>query len=424
MTRVIVTRFRLTFAALILVQAAHSVEEYMGRLWDSFPPARLLTGLISPDREWSFVTLNVLLIAFGLWCLLWPVRREWPSAVYLGWAWVIVEAINGIVHPLWTLREGGYTPGVATAPLLLVLAVCLGYQLRKGAAVKQVARILALILALGISVGATETGTAHAEQSGDPRVADLVRTGKLRVGIGLGSPSGAMKNQATGELRGLAVDLGRALATRIGVEFVAVEYPRPGAILEGVQTNAWDVAFLVVDPERAREVDFAAPHTQSDFTYLVPADSPIRKVADADQSGIRIAVPRGDAVDLSLMRVLKKAELVRTDTISAAVELVRTGGAHARAGPRQALLAESGKLPGFRVLEDGFAVISSAAGVPKGHRERVAYISEFIEEAKASGSIKSMIEHAGLRGIQVAPAAKAERPIAAPTPGESSSSRQ
>lgn len=271
---------------------------------------------------------------------------------------------------------------------------------------KQMAPILALILALGIGVGATETQRAYAQQSKDPRVADLVRTGKLRVGIGLGSPSGAMKNPATGELRGLAVDLGRALATRIGVDFVAVEYPRPGAILEGVQTNAWDVAFLVVDPERAKEVDFAPPHTQSDFTYLVPAGSSIHKVADADQPGIRIAVPRGDGVDLRLTRLLKKAELVRTDTLSAAVELVRTGGAHARAGPRQAVLAESVKLPGSRVLADGFAVISSAALVPKGHAGRLAYVSEFIEEAKASGLVKKIIEDAGLRGVQVAPARK------------------
>lgn len=215
-----------------------------------------------------------------------------------------------------------------------------------------------------------------------------------------------MKDPANGELRGLAVDLGRALAARIGVDFVAIEYPRPGAILEGVRSNAWDVAFLVVDPERAMEVDFAPPHTQSDFTYLVPAGSPIHVVSDADQPGIRIAVPRGDAVDHRLTRLLKKAELVRTDTISDAVELVRTEGAHARAGPRQALLAESVKLPGSRVLADRFAVISSAASVPKGHAGRLAYISEFIEEAKASGSMKKMIEDAGLRGVHVAPTGK------------------
>ena len=127
------TRFKLAFAALILVQAAHSVEEYIGHLWESFPPARLLTGLVSQDREWSFVALNILLLTFGLWCLLWPVRRRWPSAVHLAWAWVIVEVINGIVHPLWTLHEGGYTPGVATAPLLLATAAYLWYQMRNAA---------------------------------------------------------------------------------------------------------------------------------------------------------------------------------------------------------------------------------------------------------------------------------------------------
>jgi polar amino acid transport system substrate-binding protein len=264
------------------------------------------------------------------------------------------------------------------------------------------ARIL-LVLALGSVIGAI---AAYAQPSKDPRVADLVRAGKLRVAVGLGSPSGAMKNPATGELRGLTIDLGHALATRIGVDFVAVEYPRPGAILEGAQAEAWDVAFLVVDPARTKEVDFAPPYTQSDFTYLVPAGSSIRNVADADQPGIRIAVPRGDGVDLSLTRLLKKAELVRADSISAAVELVRTGGADARAGPRQAVMAESVELPGSRVLPDGFAMISSAASVPKGHAGRLAYFTDFIEEAKASGLMKKMIEDAGLQGVEVAPAQK------------------
>ena len=124
------TRFKLAFGALLLAQATHSVEEYIGRLWESFPPARFLTGLVSQDHEWSFVALTILLMTFGLWCLIWPVRRGWPSAVYLGWAWVMVEVINGIVHPLWALRQGEYTPGLATSPLLLALAVYLGYQLR------------------------------------------------------------------------------------------------------------------------------------------------------------------------------------------------------------------------------------------------------------------------------------------------------
>lgn len=269
---------------------------------------------------------------------------------------------------------------------------------------KRLSAILSLALATGIGIGSAGIQSAYAQQSKDPRVADIVRTGKLRVGLGIGSPTGAMKNPATGEYYGAAVDLARALAARIGVDFVAVEYPRPGAIIEGAQTNAWDLAFVVIDPGRAKQVDFATPHTQSDFTYLVPPGSSIYEVADADQAGIRIAVPRGDGVDLRLTPILKKAALVRTDTLHAALELVRTGGAHARAGPRAALLAESANFPGSRVLADGFAVIFNAAMVPKGRAGWLAYVSEFIEEAKASGLVNKTLENAGVQGIQVAPA--------------------
>jgi hypothetical protein len=125
------SRIEATFAALVLAQAAHSVEEYVGRLWESFPPARALTGLISSDREVAFIVLNVAIAAFGVWCLLWPVRRGWPSAAALMWGWVAVETINGVGHPLWSIRQGAYTPGVLTAPILLTLALYLALQLRR-----------------------------------------------------------------------------------------------------------------------------------------------------------------------------------------------------------------------------------------------------------------------------------------------------
>ena len=39
-------RFKVAFGALIVIQAAHSMEEYVGRLWESFPPAALVSGLV------------------------------------------------------------------------------------------------------------------------------------------------------------------------------------------------------------------------------------------------------------------------------------------------------------------------------------------------------------------------------------------
>lgn len=124
-------RVEVAFSALVLAQLAHSIEEYVGRLWESFPPAKVLTGLVSSNHELGFIVINSALIAFGLWCLLFPVHRAWPSAAGLMWFWVVLEAINGIGHPAWTIRQGGYTPGMLTAPILLTIAVYLSLQLWK-----------------------------------------------------------------------------------------------------------------------------------------------------------------------------------------------------------------------------------------------------------------------------------------------------
>lgn len=124
-------RVQLTFGLLILAQAAHSIEEYFGRLWESFPPAAFVTGLVSQDREFGFLVINVALVTFGVWCYLWPVLRRWRSATAIATGWAAIELINGVGHPLWALRRGGYAPGVATAPLLLVLSLMLILQLRQ-----------------------------------------------------------------------------------------------------------------------------------------------------------------------------------------------------------------------------------------------------------------------------------------------------
>lgn len=255
---------------------------------------------------------------------------------------------------------------------------------------------------IGITAFVACVFAAQAEQAHDPRIADLVQSGKLRIALGLGSPALATKDPKSSEVLGPALDLARALATKIGVQLEPVEYPRPGAVLRGIQTNEWDVTFLVADPARSAEADFSPPYVQTDYTYLVPAGSSKHSVADVDQPGVRIAVPRGDGSDLRLTKMLKHAELVRADSIAAIIDMVRAGQVDAYAGPRVVLLKLSDQSPGSRVLFDGFADIAYVAMVPKGKAGRIAYVSDFIEEAKSSGLVQRIIDQYGLKGIQVA----------------------
>jgi polar amino acid transport system substrate-binding protein len=126
----------------------------------------------------------------------------------------------------------------------------------------------------------------------DARIADLVKAGKIRAGLPV-APIIATKDMATGELRGVAVDIARRLAAQIGVPLEQVPYPRPGAVMAGLQSS-WDFAFLGIDASRAAEADFTPAYLEVDLTYLVPANSSITRIPDADRPGVRVAVPRND----------------------------------------------------------------------------------------------------------------------------------
>lgn len=228
-----------------------------------------------------------------------------------------------------------------------------------------------------------------------------MRAGRVRVAL---FPSFLYtKDPVTGDLRGVGIEIARALAARLGVEALPVEYSSPPKVMECLNAGACDVAFLGIEPSRIAEVDFSPPFMQVDWTYLVPAGSSIRSVADADRPGVRIAVVRNHAMDFALSRILKQAEPVWAETPDGTFELLRTGDVDVQAGVRSALLEYSTQLPGSRVLEDRYGANSVAMVVPKGQAKRLAYISDFVEEAKASGLVQRAIERAGLRGVLVAP---------------------
>jgi hypothetical protein len=124
-------RTRFAFLALILTQAAHSVEEYAFRLYDVFAPARFVSGLIGVNLAVGFAVFNTALVLFGLWCYAARVRSGHRSALGWMWLWVVIEMSNGVVHPVIALARGGYFPGVITAPILLALSIFLAVRMAR-----------------------------------------------------------------------------------------------------------------------------------------------------------------------------------------------------------------------------------------------------------------------------------------------------
>lgn len=243
---------------------------------------------------------------------------------------------------------------------------------------------------------------AHAQppEQPDPRIADLVYAGKLRIGV---FPSFQYaRDSATGRPRGLAIGIANALASRIGLgEVVTVEYPTPPEVITCVRTGGCDVGFMLIDPARAAEVDFTPAFVRSDFTYLVPAGSSMRSAADLDRPGVRIAAVRGHASTAALLRIIKQAQPVYADTFDPTFELLRSGNADAFASIREILLQYSARLRGSRVLDDSYQINLAGIAIPKGNTGRLAYFSEFLDDMKQSGSLRRVIDDLGLRGVEV-----------------------
>ena len=259
-------------------------------------------------------------------------------------------------------------------------------------------------LLLIVSLTILSMNLAVAQQPHDPRVADLVQAGKIRVGI----HSFYTKDPQTGELKAVSTgiifrDIARLLGTRIGVEVVPVWHPGVPEMLACVTAGECDVGFMGPDPSRAG-VDFSPPFIQLDYTLLVPAGSSIQRIAEADKPCVRTAAVSGHASTLTLSRMLKHAQLVYAATPDPTFEIMRKGDAEAFASVRPVLIGYSKKIPGSRVLEEHYGANLVGVVVRQGQAARLSYLTEFVEQAKASGLIQQAIDRAGLPGHQVASA--------------------
>src|SRR5205814_3942679 len=113
--------------------------------------------------------------------------------------------------------------------------------------------------------------------------ADLAPTGTLRAGINYGNFILAQKDEASGESRGVAIDLTRELAQRLGVPVEVIAYTSVAAMVDAAKTGAWDIAFLGIDPAREGEIGLTDANLENEAMYLVPAGLPLTAVAEVDR---------------------------------------------------------------------------------------------------------------------------------------------
>ena len=243
----------------------------------------------------------------------------------------------------------------------------------------------------------------EAKHSLDPRVADLVRAGRVRVALHIPQYN---KDRATGVLSGWPIDLIAALGAHIGVQGVPVEHPNPANAVDSVASGACDAGIIGIEAERAKRIDYSPPLVEADYTLLAPAGSPYRSIAELDRPGVRIAAVRHHASTIALGKIVKHATFVYADMPEPTFQILQRGEADLFASLHEVLRHYVARLPGSRLWEGRYGFNSLGFAVPKGKAGRLTFLGEFAEHAKASGIIQRAIDRSGWSGIRVAPMAR------------------
>jgi polar amino acid transport system substrate-binding protein len=235
-------------------------------------------------------------------------------------------------------------------------------------------------------------------------VSELAPTGVLRAAINMGNFLLVTGRTSSGDPAGVAPDLANEIAARLGVPVRYVPYARPGELADAADSGVWDIGLIGAEPQRAERIAFTPAYVEIEATYLVPAGSPLKSIAEVDRAGVRIAVTARSAYDLWLERNIKHAQLVRAEGGDPTFKRFVDEKLEALAGLRPRLLEDAAKLPGSRLLDGQFTAVQQAVGTARKNTAGAQFLRDFVEEAKRSGLVARLIEGHGVVGrLSVAP---------------------
>jgi polar amino acid transport system substrate-binding protein len=265
---------------------------------------------------------------------------------------------------------------------------------------------LGILFAAALLAASTHANVTMAKDE-TSAMKELIPAGKLRVGIVFAPAQSAFfaVKDADGKPRGVTVDLANELAQKLGVPVEFMVVPNSGLVTDATESGGVDVSFMPVDEERKQRVDFGPNYFLIESTYMVTGASGIKTLAEVDRPNVRVVGIANTTTIRAAGRSLKNTTIAPVTSVDEAVAMLREGKADAFALSRDSLPPFVAQLPGSRIVDGGFQQTGIAIAVPKNRPNALAYVSAFLEQAKASGSIRRALDKAGFADDPVAPPA-------------------
>jgi ABC-type amino acid transport substrate-binding protein len=258
------------------------------------------------------------------------------------------------------------------------------------------ALILALVLGLFVAAcgddeeepaggGGSEEAADVEQFPEDTTMGKIQAAGEIKIGVKYDVPPFGFKNPQTDEIEGFDVDLGQAIADKLGVKANFIEAISDNRI-PFLQDGTVDLVLstMTINAERAQEIGFSEPYYIARGRILVPQDSDIAGVDDL--AGKKVCTALGSTYEATIKEQAPDADLQLVDSYSECLELVQNGAV-------DAVSTDDVILTGMIIQDDTLKLTEGdplttepyGAGLPKDDAEFKEFVDGVLEEYKSGG---------------------------------------
>jgi glutamate transport system substrate-binding protein len=237
--------------------------------------------------------------------------------------------------------------------------------------------------------GAEGTATTPAAEAtkfpADSTLGKIQAKGEITIGVKFDVPPFGVKNPQTGDVEGFDVEMGKAVAAKLGVKpkFIeAISDNRIPFLEDG--TADLILSTMTINEERVEQIEFSDPYFIARGRVLVPGDSDITGVADL--AGKNVCTALGSTYEANLKKQAPEAKLKLVDSYSECLELVQNGAV-------DAVSTDDVILTGMIIQDDTLKLVGDqltqepyGAGIKKDDAQMVDFVNGVFQGIKDDGT--------------------------------------
>jgi glutamate transport system substrate-binding protein len=226
----------------------------------------------------------------------------------------------------------------------------------------------------------------------DTTMGKIQAKGEIAIGVKYDVPPFGDKNPQSGDIEGFDIDVGKAIANKLGVKpkFIeAISDNRIPFLKNG--TADLILSTMTINKERDQEIDFSEPYFVARGRVLVGPDSDVKGVDDLGK-GDSVCTALGSTYEENLKKQAPKAERKLVDSYSECLELIQNGAV-------DAVSTDNVILTGMIIQDDTLKLVGEdlttepyGAGLKNGDAAFKDFVDGTLEEFKSDGRWKKTHE--------------------------------